>query len=84
MTHQVVPFAALQRVLKGLGFVKTLVPGSHVVFEHAPSDTVFGFRLYKPREKVSVGDLLGVRKILDERGVVERDTFDEMLRQPAT
>jgi predicted RNA binding protein YcfA (HicA-like mRNA interferase family) len=83
MKNNVVPFATLQRVLTGLGFIETRVPGSHVVFEHSPSDTVFLFRPYRSRDKVTAADVIGVRKLLDERGLVEGETFDELLHQPS-
>jgi predicted RNA binding protein YcfA (HicA-like mRNA interferase family) len=83
MKNNAVPFVTLQRVLTDLGFVETRVPGSHVVFEHAPSDTVFLFRTYRPRDKVTAADLIGVRKLLDEKGLVTSASFDELLHQPS-
>jgi hypothetical protein len=74
-------FATLQQLLKGLGFVRKKVDGPQLVFEHSPSDTWFLFRAYKPRDKVTAADLIGVRKILDGRGVLDEDDFDELLHQ---
>jgi hypothetical protein len=79
-----VPFANLQAVLEGLGFIRKKVAGPQVVFEHAPSDTWFLFRAYRPRDKVTVADLIGVRKILDERGLLAAEALEELLRQPST
>ncbi len=84
MKNAAVSFAALQRVLEGLGFVRKKVGGPQVVFEHAPSDTWFLFRVYKPRDKVTAGDLIGVRKILDERGLLEPEALEGLLHQPPT
>ncbi len=83
MKNSSVPFATLQRVLEGLGFVRKKVSGPQVVFEHAPSDTVFLFRAYKSRDKVTEADLIEVRKILDERGVIEPEALEELLHQPS-
>jgi predicted RNA binding protein YcfA (HicA-like mRNA interferase family) len=83
MKNDSISFATLQRVLEGLGFVKGTVPGSHLYFEHPPSGTVFLFRLYKPEDKLSSWDRVGVRKLLIERGVVDEDTLDELLHQPS-
>jgi hypothetical protein len=74
-------FATLQHLLEGLGFVRKKVDCPQLVFEHTPSDTWFLFRAYKPRDKVTAADLIGVRKILDGRGVLDEDDFDELLQQ---
>ncbi len=49
-----------------------------------PSDTWFLLRAYKPRDKVTEADLIGVRKILDEKGVIEPEALEELLHQPST
>jgi hypothetical protein len=84
MKNDAVSFSVLQQVLAELGFVRKKVGGPQVVFEHAPSATVFLFRAYKARDKVSPADLVGVRKILDERGVIEPQALEELLHQPST
>jgi hypothetical protein len=83
MKNSTISFAVLQRVLEGLGFVKKKVEGPQLVFEHAPSDTWFLFRAYKPRDKVTAADLIGVRKILDERGVLAAADLEALLHQPS-
>jgi hypothetical protein len=83
MQNNAIPFTVLQRVLEGLGFVRKKVDGPQVVFEHPPSHTVFLFRAYKPRDKVTDADLIEVRKILDERGVIAAAALEELLHQPS-
>ncbi len=83
MRNNAVPFTALQRVLEGLGFVRKKVGGPQVVFEHAPSNTLFLFRAYKPRDQVTAADLIEVRKILDEKGVIDPEALAELLHQPS-
>jgi hypothetical protein len=83
MKNNAVSFAVLQRVLEDLGFVRKKVGGPQMVLEHGPSDTVFLFRAYKARDKVAAADLIGVRKILDEKGVIEPQALEEMLHQPS-
>jgi hypothetical protein len=83
MKNNAVPFTALQRALEGLGFVRKKVKGPQVVFEHAPSNTLFLFRAYKPRDPVTAADLIEVRKILDEKGVLEPAALEELLHQPS-
>jgi len=81
MLNNVVSFAVLQRVLERLGFVRKPVDGPQVVFEHAPSDTVFLFRAYRPHDPVTAADLIEVRKILDERGFIATPVLEELLHE---
>jgi hypothetical protein len=83
MGKKAVPFPDLQRVLEGLGFVRKKVGGPQVLFEHGPSDTWFLFRAYKPQDKVTDADLIVVRKILDEKGLLEPEALEELLHQPS-
>ncbi len=83
MQNSAVSFATLQRVLEGLGFVRKKVGGPQVVFEHTAPDTWFLFQAYKPRDKVTAADLIRVRKLLDERGIIEPDALEELLHQPS-
>jgi hypothetical protein len=83
MKNNAVPFATLQRVLEGLGFVKAEVPHSHIFFEHAPSHSLLLFRLYRPREQVSEVDLVRVRKFLDEKGIIAAGALEDLLHQPS-
>jgi hypothetical protein len=83
MKNNAVSFAVLLRVLQDLGFVRKKVGGPQVVFEHGSADTVFLFRAYKACDKVAAADLIGVRKILDERGVIEPRALEEMLHEPS-
>ncbi len=83
MRNNAISFATLERVLEGLGFVKAQTAGPQQVFEHAPSHSVFLFRAYKPRERVTTADLMEVRKILDEKGIIEPDALEGMLHQNA-
>ena len=83
MKNNAISFAVLQHVLEDLGFVRKKVRGPQVVLEHGPSDTVFLFRAYKARDKVATADLIGVRRILDERGLIEPEALEEKLHQPS-
>jgi predicted RNA binding protein YcfA (HicA-like mRNA interferase family) len=74
-------FASLRSLLLELGFVEKSVPGSHFMFEHAPSDTVLVFRPYRPQEKVNLPDLASVRTHLDQRDLLRADAFDNLLRK---
>jgi hypothetical protein len=72
-------FAELRQFLLGLGFQEDLAKQIYPRFRHRPSDTVFMFRPYKPTDRVNPGDLVAVRRFLDERGLMEADEFDRFL-----
>ena len=74
-------FADFRHVLLGLGFVDRSVPGSHVLLEHGPTDTVVLLRPYHDAEAIDPATLLGFRRILDEKGVIAGERFDDLLRQ---
>lgn len=81
MSFSDLPFAALRDLLLDLGFEEKVVPGSSIVFGHAASGAVFLFRPYRPRDKVSLMDLAGVRKQLGLRGLLGEEAFDVSLRK---
>jgi predicted RNA binding protein YcfA (HicA-like mRNA interferase family) len=72
-------YASLRQLLEELGFTERTITGSHVVFEHSASDLVFFFRLFKPTDLLTPRELYPTRKILDARGLMDADRFDELL-----
>jgi hypothetical protein len=74
-------FGTLRQVLLDLGFRTRTLPAGHIRFDHAPSDTLVILRPYKDDDTVDQGNLIGVRRLLDEKGVIDRDKFDELLRE---
>jgi hypothetical protein len=81
------PFSALRKLLLDLGFEERAVPASSVIpvpslaFRATASRAFFLFRAYRPRDKVSVADLVTVRKQLDWRGLLSEGAFDAALRK---
>jgi hypothetical protein len=84
-----VTFGDVHRLLTGLGFVKktgvieTPLRVKFVAFEHEPSDTLLVFRAHRLNEKIDAMNLASVRFMLDARGFIERDDFDDALRDAA-
>lgn len=74
-------FAAFRDVLLDLGFVCTSDPANAALLEHPETDTVILLRPLAPTDEVPQIIVLGYRRILDERGVVSADEFDDLLRQ---
>jgi hypothetical protein len=81
MNSSEVPFAKLRALLLDLGFVEAVVEGKYLGFYHADSDTVFPFRMYRPKDQVSMADLMTVRSQLDWRGLLSQEAFDAALRK---
>jgi len=75
-----VAFADLRQFLLDLGFT-VRKQGKFWYFEHAPSETWFGFRPYRSNERVALIDLHHVRKHLDWRGVLSERAFDERMKK---
>ena len=76
-----VPYARLRALLLDLGFIERVVDEKYFAFYHAPSDCLFAFRRYRPQQKVSNADVLGVRSDLDWRGLLSEEAFDAALRK---
>jgi hypothetical protein len=81
MISSEVPYARLRALLLDLGFVEGVVEGKYLGFYHADSDTVFPFRMYRPQDKVSMADLVTVRKQLAWRGLLTEEAFDAAVRK---
>ena len=76
-----VTFGDVHRLLKAFGFVLTPVEGSHVLFEHKASETLLPFRAHRLSERVDPVTLAIVRSVLDGRGFLDRDDFDNALQK---
>jgi hypothetical protein len=81
--NETITYAALDNLLRGLGFTATVLPGPRLHYEHAPSATVLLFRNYRPSDPVSWSDLTVARRFLVERGLIESEAFDRLLQDPA-
>ena len=81
MNNDKIPFERLRKVLLDLGFVETAIPGPYLFFRHPPSDTIFAYRAYRPRDSVLWHDFVTTRRQLDERGLLDADTFEALLHE---
>jgi len=79
--NNTISFARLRNLLMSLGFQETIVPQSHVVYEHSGSGTTLVFRLYQLDERVSWNDVAVARKFLTERGLLDEDEFERLLHE---
>ncbi|MBV9123826.1 MAG: hypothetical protein JO112_10755 [Planctomycetes bacterium] len=76
-------FANLRQLLLDLGFEMKVVPDSHVVFEHGPAHARLVTEPFADGETVDPATIAVVGRNLDERGILPRARFDELLRERA-
>lgn len=82
-----IPFAVIRKLLLDLGFVEKAIPTNPVthvpglVFGHQESGAVFMFRAYQPQDRVSMLDLVSMRKQLDWQGLLSETAFDTAMRK---
>ena len=70
----------LERVLLGLGFVTTSVPGSHKVYRHPTSAATIVLPFWPGKETVRPIHLVAIQRTLSEKGILDRDSFDDLLQ----
>jgi len=78
-----ITFAQLDAVLDQLGFRKTVVPGSHVNYNHPETGALLLVQLHKPKDLVPGYVLMGTRGDLEIQGVIAREDFERMLQAVA-
>jgi len=74
-------YSVLRQILLDLGFTVRVTP-KYIRFDHKASDTWFLYPPYRDDEAMHPGDLVAARRILDERGLIPRQRFEELLRHP--
>jgi hypothetical protein len=75
-------FCVLRQILLDLGFTMRADP-RFVRFDHAATRTWFLYPPYRDDEEVNSGDLVAARRVLDERGLLPRERFEELVGQKA-
>jgi hypothetical protein len=72
--------------VRGARLLSSRVPFVFPLFfralKHWPSDTIFLFRPYEESDRVKAGELWLIRKVLDERGLLEPESFETLLTKP--
>jgi len=74
-----VTYTQLDAVLSQLGFRKSAGPASHVVYRHDATETRLLFPKHRARDWVPSASIVGMRKLLVDRGVVAAEQLEEML-----
>ncbi len=73
-----VTYGQLRYVMTALGFKETR-RANGVGLEHRKSDTLFLFRPYEENDRLQPGEVLFVTQQLDERGLLEPVSFEDLL-----
>jgi hypothetical protein len=73
-------FAVLRDILLSLGFTMQ-VDAKRIRFDHPETKTWFLYPPYTDDEEVYAGDLVAARHLLDMKGFMPREQFEELLRQ---
>ncbi len=75
-----VSYGDLERTLRSFGFEMMEVPNSHRVFSHPHSEAAVLLPLYDRKKPASQIHYAMVRSTLDAFGFLERDEFDDVVR----
>lgn len=78
MLPRAVTYGHLRSVLNELGFEETR-RAQGVALKHPGTDTVFLFRPYADHDCVTGAEVFIVRKMLDEKGLLEPESFEALL-----
>ena len=73
-----VTYGQLRTVLSAMGFREIRKPDG-VALKHAQSDTLFLFRPYADGDRMQVAEIGHVRFMLDQRGLLEPESFEALL-----
>jgi hypothetical protein len=74
-------FADLRQLLLDLGFEMKGVPGSCILFEHGPAHARLVLEPLADGDPVDPATLAIVGRNLDERGILSRARFEELLQK---
>lgn len=75
-----VKFRDLRQLLLDTGF-REVSMSKEIAFHHQPSDTLFVFRPYRLADAVADYNLIEVKDILDARGLMPAEAFENQFRK---
>jgi predicted RNA binding protein YcfA (HicA-like mRNA interferase family) len=84
MSNPRITFAQLRQLLTDLGFTSTVTPKSHVFFAHQPSGAEVAMPVYRSNRIVLPHHLSTIRTMLDAKGLMDGDEFDEVVASAAS
>jgi predicted RNA binding protein YcfA (HicA-like mRNA interferase family) len=84
MSNPRITFGQLRRLLIDMGFTETVTPKSHVFFAHERSGAEVALPIYRSNRIVLPHHLSTVRVMLDAKGLMDEDDFDEAVASVAS
>jgi hypothetical protein len=73
-----ITYGQLRTVLSAMGFRETRKTHG-IALKHASSDTLFLFRPYQEGDRMQFAEIEHVRFMLDQRGLLEPESFEALL-----
>lgn len=84
MSKARITFGQLRQLLLDLGFTETVTPRSHVFFAHQGSGAETALPIYRANQVVMEHHLATVRIMLDGKGLMDGDAFDDFVASVST
>ena len=84
MSNPRITFGQLRQLLTDMGFTETVTPKSHVFFAHQPSGPEVALPIYRSNRIVLPHHLSTVRIMLDAKGLMAADDFDQFVASAAS
>jgi predicted RNA binding protein YcfA (HicA-like mRNA interferase family) len=78
-----ITFGQLHGVLEQLGFRKSAGNKDHVAYRHEATGTVLYFPAHRAIDLVPASSIVGTRKVLVDRGVVEAERLEQLFHSIA-
>jgi hypothetical protein len=84
MSNPRITFGQLRRLLLDMGFIETVTPKSHVFFARQTSGAEIALPIYRSNRIVFPHHLVSIRIMLDAKGLMEGDAFDDVVASVAS
>lgn len=78
-----ITFGQLHGVLEQLGFRRSTGSNDYVAYRHEATDTVLHYPAHHKNDLVPTASILGTRKLLVDRGVVEAEQLENLFHAVA-
>ena len=73
-------FHQLEHTLHQLGFEETWVNGSYVKFSNPEANALIVLSGYPKEQTVQIAHIRMIEKVLDEKGIISREDFENRLQ----
>jgi len=79
MSNQI-NFHQLEHTLHQLGFEETWVDGSYVKFSNPKANALIVLSEYPKAQTVQIAHIRMIEKVLDEKGIISREDFENLFQ----